>query len=146
MKIFKQGFTFSLIGILNTYIDLLLFNLLVSTFQIYSGPWLLGFNTLSFLGANLNSYFMNRSWTFASNRPFKQQYHLFLTCSLGGLIVNTLLLFTVTVFIPHPSFASPLLWANCAKIIATAGSLLFNFFAYRQVVFREGCTKNCFTG
>lgn len=137
MKLFKQGFTYSLIGALNTYIDLLVFNLLVSMFHLYSGPWLLGFNTLAFFGANLNSFFMNRSWTFRKGpASIKRQYRLFLACSLGGLMVNSLLVFLLTMLVPRPAIASPLLWANCAKLTATAGSFLFNFIAYRQIVFR----------
>ena len=128
---------FGVVGALNTLVDFSVLNLLLVVFAVKGSIPLLVCNATSFTVANLNSYLFNKRWTFGDHRRGTLgQFLLFVFFSLGGLAVNSLILFVGTFFIPTPDTSRHLLWINSAKVLATGGSMVWNFFCYRQFVFR----------
>lgn len=81
-------FKFSLVGVVNTAIDVTLFALLVHVFQ-----WeVLPANILSYSTGILNSFVMNKLWTFHDQRPFShslQPFVLFVVINISSLFLST---------------------------------------------------------
>ena len=112
----RQPIKFGLVGIANTGIDLGCFWLLVTWLQT---PPLIA-NTLSYSLGILNSFLLNRAWTFGGTRFHQartQQFQRFVLVSLIGLGVSNAVLWTLV-------HALPLL---AAKVGSIAVTFVWNF-------------------
>src|SRR5690348_17639396 len=69
----RQFSRFSLVGILNTAIDLLVFNLLLWLLPTQDARMLLLYNALAQCVAALNSFSINKFWTFGDKNPVSRQ-------------------------------------------------------------------------
>jgi len=139
MFIIKQFIKFCIIGITNTGLDFIFFNFLILTTGIYKGEWLGLLNFISFTFASINSYFLNKFWTFNQKETKSQKQNFFLQffiISLIGCIINTFIVYFITTFIPPFFDISQLLWINIAKCLAAIISLFWNFFSYKFFVFK----------
>ena len=105
------------------------------------------FNTISFGIAVINSYFMNKYWAFGTGGSVQTaEVSKFITVSLIGLALNTLVVYVLGTFFilsfrlsvldPFTELADGL-WANLAKLAATAISLVWNFVGYKLFVFKN---------
>ncbi|MDT8441488.1 MAG: GtrA family protein [Desulfuromonadales bacterium] len=134
---------FGAVGVINTLIDFGVFNLLVWLFGVLAGPGLLACNAVAFVCANLNSYFCNKQWTFGDDKAVSvHQYTRFMLVSLGGLLINSLVLYLLVDLAVWPSRADSWLWVNFAKACATLFSLAWNFIMYRLLVFQVATRGN----
>lgn len=125
-------------GGVNTLVDFGILNLLIWIFQATAGVALVLCNGVAFAVASINAYFLHKVWTFEEkSNSSAGQYVLFLVCAVGGLVVNSLVIYLLTKLIFPPDWISPVLWANIAKACATAASMIWNYLTYRQFVFRE---------
>lgn len=129
---------FALVGLLNTLLDFGILNLLSYLTKIYAGVGLVLFNTISFLVANLNSFFWNRTWTFkVKEGNGKIEFFKFFGVSLGGLAVNTLVLLIsleiLEIIFPEMSLQ---IAENIAKLVAVLFSKFWNYFGYKKIVFK----------
>ena len=138
---------FGVVGIINTGLDFAILNILIYTTGIYSGAWLSVFNTISFGIAVINSYFLNKYWAFGTGGSVRTtEVSRFLTVSLIGLTINTLIVYVLGTFFilsfrlsdgaPFIELAAGL-WDNLAKLAATAISLVWNFIGYKLFVFKN---------
>lgn len=135
---FFQFIKFATVGVLNTAIDFGILNLLMWGSGIYKGSWIFLFNTLSFSVAAANSYFFNKYWTFGELSKIRAgQFAKFFIISVGGALINSGIVFAVTTFIPPAFGLGEELWANLAKIIATAIAWIWNFTMYKYIVFKK---------
>ncbi|MCP6719925.1 MAG: GtrA family protein [Patescibacteria group bacterium] len=129
---------FAAVGALNTVIDLGVLNFLILLTGVYAGIYFSVFKAISFLAATVNSYFWNKFWTFQSKIPVKlKEFSRFIFFTIIGLLINvSIASFIVTVL--GPVFeVDPRLWVNIGALIATVISLLWNFLAYRYIVFKS---------
>lgn len=138
----KQFSKFIVIGFLNTGIDFAVLNLLLWLTGIYSGKWIFLLNAISFSVAVINSYFWNKYWTFRAKEAGQpvvvaKEFSQFIVITLIGLGINSSIVYGITTFITSFFGLSPELWANSAKAIATAISLIWNFIGYKFVVFKK---------
>jgi putative flippase GtrA len=130
-----QAIRFGAVGGVNTLLDFGILNLLMWITGITSGSDLLLCNAGAFILASLNSYLMNKGWTFENeSKGSPGRYALFLAFSTGGLAINSGVLYLLTAF-PLEGMSSSMLWANGAKAGATAASMVWNFLTYRRFVF-----------
>lgn len=139
-KLIKQFSKFVIVGGINTGIDFLVLNFLIYITGIHAGPELFLLNSTSFSVAVINSYFMNKRWTFQDKTKIEQapiKFSAFFLISIIGLIINGLILTSITTFIPAPFGLSPVFWANIAKLMATGFSLVWNFIGYKLFVFKK---------
>lgn len=139
-KLIKQFSKFVIVGGINTGIDFLILNLLIHLTGINSGPDLFLLNSTSFSIAVINSYFMNKRWTFQDKTKIEQvpiKFSAFFIISVIGLVINGLILTSITTYIPAPLGLSAVLWANIAKLMATGFSLIWNFIGYKLFVFKK---------
>lgn len=133
-----QFIKFGLIGGLNTVIDFALLNTFFWATGVYSGSLVILFNIISFTVAVINSYVLNKKWTFNSTKKdVSAQLSKFITISLVGLLINTAIVFVVTSYVKAPFNLSEGLWANGAKIFATVFALVWNFIGYKLWAFAE---------
>jgi putative flippase GtrA len=127
-----------MVGVLNTLIDFATLNILVAIWGAAGGFPLVLCNAVAFLVASLNGYFLNKKWTFAEKGDSSlKQYSFYLILTIGGLIINSLMLYLIVSTFPRPTSFSSTLWVNVAKIGATAASMSWNYLVCRYVVFRK---------
>lgn len=120
-----QPLRFGVVGIVNTVLDLAVFWLLAG---VLSTPILIA-NTLSYSVGALNSFALNRVWTFrgvAFRRGAAVQLPLFMLVSLVGLVVANLTLWLFAQALP----------VMVAKVVSVAVTFGWNFFASKGLVFR----------
>ena len=135
----KQFVKFFVVGIINTAIDFLVLNTEMLLTGITSGPYMLLLNSISFSVATVNSFFMNKRWTFEDkeNKQSGVKFSQFLIVSVIGITINGGIVYAITSF-TNPLFGmSPQLWANVAKLFATVVSLIWNFLGYKFIVFKK---------
>ncbi|MBI3627860.1 MAG: GtrA family protein [Candidatus Sungbacteria bacterium] len=129
---------FGLIGVLNTALDLGVYNVLIYATGYDKGLQLALINAVSFTVAVVNSYIWNKKWVFEGKaRRSRTQFFEFLTVSVVAAIISSLIVGLFTGYIAPPGGVSAAQWANVAKIMAIAFSFVWNFVGYKFVVFRE---------
>lgn len=123
---------FLLVGITNTLIDLFFFNLLLKLeVNVYAAA------SISFLMAVVNSFILNRQWTFSHVRYGKTvtlQFGQFLTTNTIGLGLNNAIVYIFTRFSP---LANAVLTYNVAKLVAIGCVVIWNYATSRFFVFKD---------
>lgn len=142
VKLIRQFSKFVLIGFLNTAIDFTILNLLMWLTGIYKGRWIFLLNVISFSVAVVNSYLWNKFWVFKAKeadqaKEIVSEFSQFIVIAVIGMIINSLIVFSITTFIPPVFGLNPQVWANLAKALATGVSLLWNFTGYKLIVFKK---------
>lgn len=129
----KRFAKFSIIGSLNFLVDIIILNSLSYITGFNKGFFAAVFSAISFLIANINSYYFNRKWTFKDNSE-NSRYKVFLTVSIIGVFINVIVVYGFTEYLSQPYF-SDTVWMNISKIIATGLVVFFNYFSYKKYVF-----------
>jgi putative flippase GtrA len=140
VKFIRQFAKFVIVGGINTGIDFLVLNFLIFVTGITDSLELFLLNSVSFSIAVINSYFMNKHWTFQDKTKTEQEpvkFSQFFIISVIGLVINGLVLTSITTFIPPVFGLSAVFWANIAKLMATGFSLIWNFIGYKTFVFNK---------
>ncbi len=145
---------FIIVGVINTVVDFVVFNLFILFFSIKSGFWIIPIVIISFISANINSYYLNKNWTFkkSNNSPSESKkitFSKFLFISLIGLSINIIVVLIITTYIKpflNLSFIIILVdnlgwnvavtWANIAKLSAITLSMTWNYIGYKFIVFK----------
>ncbi len=128
---------FGATGVLNTLLDFGILNLLSSATGIYSGLYLVIFNTVSFGAAVINSYFWNKYWTFGRRDAMKaREFIQFVVVSVIGLLINDVIIYVLTSVVGAPDGFTLVVWENIAKAIGIPVSFAWNFSGYKFVVFK----------
>lgn len=126
-------------GAMNSATDLGILNFFSMLFSAFSGPPIVLFNSVSFLVAVTNSYFWNNLWAFKKEgaRLKFSEYLKFLGVTVGGLVLNNVIVYIVTTTVGAPASVSEALWENAAKLFAVPVAVLWNFFGYKLLVFKH---------
>lgn len=148
-KSVAQFSKFFIVGLTNTGIDFLVLNFLMWITQTYKGTSIVIFGTISFSVAVINSYLLNKYWTFSASvgpaggahkgnaAGAMSEFAKFLTVSVTGLALNISIIYFITTMV-NPAFGLiPVLWANFAKVVATGAVLVWNFAGYKLFVFKK---------
>lgn len=140
-----QFLKFGVVGVLNTLVDLGVFNLLIFLFGLVHGPLFAVFKTISFVVAVVNSYFMNKHLVFNTQRTLtltekgkSTEFSLFLIVSIVGLLLNVLVSYAVfatgKMLAPETSYY---LFANLGALLGSGVVMLWNFLGYKFFVFKK---------
>jgi len=135
----REVVRFSIVGVVNTTVDLAVLNLL-----LYAVPPAIGrdlfpvFKAVSFSAGLANSYVMNKFWTFAGSvkRTLHVEVGQFLLVGFSSLLVNNL---TATA-VYHRMLSDTMPGGYSATVAGLAGSaagMLWNYFGFRLLVFRS---------
>jgi putative flippase GtrA len=125
----KEISAFGVVGVVNLFIDVGLFNLL--HFRVGLGPTTS--NVLSAGVATTISYFANRHWSFShrARTGLRREYTLFIVINLVALGISSLVIaFTYYVISATDPFA-----LNVAKILGIGIGTVFRFWSYKRYVF-----------
>lgn len=125
---------FIIVGVINTALDFLLFNLLMRTVL----PNAIIANTISTTIAMVFSFFVNKKWTFQdAGDQYVKQVVLFFVFTLFGLyVIQNSLIILIKNTIPHFGIDEQL-FLNIAKLAASVGSMTWNYFTYKYFVFKK---------
>jgi len=139
-SVIAQFSKFIIVGLVNTGLDFGVLNLLILLTGIETGVGIAVLNSIAFSVAVVNSYFMNKYWTFGVKGEAVKTVEAskFLMVSLIGLAINSGIVYGVTNFV-IPPFAQigPVSWVNLSKMVATGVSLIWNFIGYKFIVFKR---------
>jgi len=137
-----QFVRFWLVGCLNTTIDLLVLNCLLQLWPTQSIARLLLFNTIAYACGALNSFALNRYWTFRrAGRPKAREGARFLLVTLAAIVCNDLILWLMSQVL-HLAHLNPTLWANSSKVAAIGGTILVSYLGMRLWVFVQSSHQN----
>jgi putative flippase GtrA len=132
-KTLKQVVIFVAIGILNTGIDFLVLNILLALVGAPGAGGYIVIKGISFIIANVNSYFWNTKFTFSAKRNVASFGKFFVATAIG-FGVNTL----VATLVYHLTIGWGILIAgNTGALVGTIASMVINFILYKYVVFKK---------
>lgn len=124
---------FSIVGMSSTSIDFAILNILSILTGVNRGAYAALFSVISFLIANVNSYYMNKNWTF-KGRGTNAKYRKYLRLSVMGVGANLALVYLLTEFADQNLF-SGIVWLNISKLTATVLTAFMNYYNYKNRVF-----------
>ena len=134
-RLFRQVLRFGLVGGLNTLVDVLILNSLLLLFPTTSAPKLLAYNSLAYSLGAVNSFFLNKYWTFGSRQQVTRgEQARFLLTTLCGIGWSSAILWLASTLL-HPFLVNATLWANASKVLAIAGTALISYLGMRLWVF-----------
>jgi len=154
----KQIGKFSLVGVINTIIDIGILNFLVKVLNFKSQIKIGGFsfllaNIISVTIAMINSYILNKYWTFEAKKKknlFQEALKFFFITILGMYFLHQLVFNLFYSYWLWPTnqlinlmhllrinFLDELIKLNLAKVIAIGVSLIWNFLGYKIWVFKK---------
>jgi putative flippase GtrA len=129
---------FSAVGAFNTLLDGAVLNVLIYLTSIAYGLWYVVFKGLSFIVANISSYFWNKYWTFsAQGRATSKEFGKFFAISAIGFLINIGVAGFIVNILGAPLGISHEKWANVGLVFATLASLIWNFLGYKFIVFKK---------
>lgn len=124
----KQFIRFALVGCLNTGLDFMIYAALTRLFLFWEEHYLIA-NFIAFSTATVNSYLLNKYWTFKDkSKKHSQQYAKFFTVSFIGLLLTEIILYMLVEAGMHDLLA---------KLLAIGVILFWNFFANKMWTFKK---------
>jgi len=124
-----------MVGGLNTLVDLLVLNGLLWFLPTTSTRLLLAYNAIAYgLGA-INSFFLNKYWTFGFRQKTTHVELLrFSLTTLCGMAWSSAILWLAGTLL-HPFVGNATLWANASKGVAIVGTVFISYLGMRLWVF-----------
>jgi putative flippase GtrA len=130
-----QLLRFCIVGGLNTFVDVLVFNLLILGLPTQDNGLLVIYNSLAYLVGAVNSFCWNKLWTFQQRSSVTNgQLARFAMVTSLGILCNDAFLWLATTLFTSFSLTS-FLWVNVAKVCAIAGSVAVSYLGMRFSVF-----------
>src|SRR3989344_8915316 len=123
---------FFVVGLLNTFLDLGVLNLLILFTNITHGIYFSFFKAVSFVCAVVNSYFWNKYWTFQKQGSFA----LFFLVVLGSALLNVGWASYMVDYIGAPNGILPKMWDNIAALSSVFLVMTWNFLGMKYIVFK----------
>jgi putative flippase GtrA len=123
----KQFIKFSIIGVLNTIINLAVLYVCTDIFGIY---YLIS-AIIAFMAAVTNSFVLNKTWTFNEkiNQNAYSKYAKFFIISIIALAVNLVILYVLVEFFS--------IHYIIAQLIGIISNLIINFFGNKLWTFKK---------
>lgn len=136
-SIISQMLRFCVVGGLNTFVDILVFNLLVWGLPTQDSSLLLIYNSIAYLIGAFNSFCWNKIWTFRQrSSASNDQVARFAVVTSLGILCNDAFLWLATTILNSLSLNS-FIWINVAKVSAIAGSVAVSYVGMRFSVFNK---------
>ncbi len=128
---------FALVGALNTTIDLITLNILLWRVPTHDANLLLFYNSIAYLLGAVNSFGLNKYWTF-KHKPAITGGELlrFAIVNSIGILCNDGIIWSVASIL-RTLIANNLLWADASKGCAIVGTALVSYAGMRLWVFTK---------
>ncbi|KKQ22164.1 hypothetical protein A2999_00795 [Candidatus Wolfebacteria bacterium RIFCSPLOWO2_01_FULL_38_11] len=154
----KQAGKFAAVGVINTAVDFIVLNILIyfgfTLAFVVLGQEFLVANVISVAVAMVNSFILNKQWTFkAETANIYLEIVKFIVVTVIGMFVVHQIIFNVLYYnLPAISsavisivnilrlnsiFSNEFVRLNFAKSIAIVASLIWNFVGYKFIVFKS---------
>jgi len=131
----RQVLRFGLVGGLNTLVDLLILNGLLWLFPTSSSLTLLTYNALAYSLGAVNSFLLNKYWTFGQRQgTTRRELARFTLTTLCGIGWSTSIIWLASKVL-HPLLVNPTVWANASKVLTIGGTVLISYLGMRLWVF-----------
>ena len=136
---FFQLGKYGVIGVLNTFINAGVYNLLIFITDISTGIMVDLFFVATFTVTVINSFFWNKFWSFEerSIEAITSEAFKFFSVSAIVAVVNIAILHFIINTIGAPAGLDPKIWANVALAFTIITAFLGNFFGYKFIVFKK---------
>lgn len=95
------------------------------------------YKALSFIVANINSYFWNKYWTFDKSSGKKSEFVQFFIVSIIGFIINVITASFVFNYIPAFTDMNTNQWGMIGAAAGSIIGLVWNFLGYKFIVFKK---------
>lgn len=130
---------YGIIGVLNTFLNAGVYNLLIFITNIASGFIIDTFFIAAFTITVVNSFLWNKFWTFSEKgvENIKTEAIQFFSISAIVAIVNGVILHVIINVIGAPIAVDPKIWANVALGFTIITAFFGNFFSYKYIVFSK---------
>jgi putative flippase GtrA len=126
-----------MVGAANAVVDLVVLNGLLLLNPTNSQGLLAAYNTVAVLAAIVNSYVLNRRFTFRDcSTGSRQEQLLFGVQALVNIVVNDAVVVWLTTFLAHVGKLPVLLSGNFAKALAMLIASSVSFVLMKCLVFR----------
>lgn len=134
----EQFGRFAAVGVLNTLLDLGVFNLLIFVFGAVSGWYFSLFKAISFLVVVNNSYVWNKFWTFraGAKKTKLSEFSQFAAVAFSGMLINNSAASFLNNTIGPLAGLGKIAWNNVSVLAAVAVSFVWNFCWYRFKIFK----------
>ncbi|MFL5664960.1 MAG: glycosyltransferase [Ktedonobacteraceae bacterium] len=140
-SLLRQMLRFGMVGGLNTLVDLLILNGLLLLFPTTSTLMLLAYNSLAYSLGAVNSFLLNKYWTFGfRQRTTRRELIRFTLTTLCGIGWSTLILWLASRVL-HPLLVNTTVWANASKAFAIVGTALISYLGMYLWVFVSKAQK-----
>ena len=136
---FLQIGKYGVIGVLNTFLNAGIYNVLIFTTDIVSGFIIDLFFIFAFIITVTNSFFWNRYWTFeqtSAESAGRDVFQFFFVSAIVA-IVNMGILHIIVNVIGAPAGIDLKIWANIALAFTIITAFFGNFFGYKFLVFKK---------
>ena len=136
---FFQLGKYGVIGVLNTFLNAGVFNLLIFTTDISAGITVDLFFAVAFIVTIINSFIWNKYWSFEERKTetIAGEALRFFGISAAVAIVNIGVLHVIINIIGAPAGLDSKIWANAALAFTIITAFLGNFFGYKFFVFKK---------
>lgn len=135
---FRQFFRYCLVGGANTFIDLLMLNILLWRFPTNNVLALVVYNSLAYSSGAVTSFFLNKYWTFRhKQKTTRREVVRFMIILLLEILYSNGLLWLAGKAL-QPWIANPTLWGNAAKLVAVVGGTITSYLFMRFWIFTGG--------
>ncbi|OGZ71514.1 MAG: hypothetical protein A2998_03275 [Candidatus Staskawiczbacteria bacterium RIFCSPLOWO2_01_FULL_37_25b] len=136
---FFQLGKYGVIGVLNTFLNAGVFNLLIFITDISSGITVDLFFIVTFVVTVINSFFWNKYWSFEERKTetITGEAIRFFSISAVVAIVNIGILHLIVNVIGAPASLDTKIWANVALAFTIITAFFGNFFGYKFIVFKK---------
>lgn len=138
VPVIYQFAKFAAVGTLNSFIDVGVLNLEIFLSGQAAGIYYPIFKAVSFIVATTNSFIWNKFWTFnAGDTKASGEAPKFYTFAAVGWVLNVGTATFIVDVLKRPEAISLNIWANIGALAGIAASFLWNFLAYKYLVFKK---------
>ena len=129
---------FSTVGVLNTLIDVITLNTLLWLFPTHNANILLFYNSIAYVVGALNSFGLNKYWTFRhQQRTTRRQVVRFVISLFLEVLYSNGLIWLAGKAL-QPVITNVTLWGNASKLLAVVGGTVISYAFMRFWTFTNG--------
>ncbi|MBI2635627.1 MAG: GtrA family protein [Parcubacteria group bacterium] len=136
---FFQLGKYGVIGVLNTFLNAGVYNLLIFITDTSTGITVDLFFVAAFIVTVINSFIWNKYWSFEERgtETIASEALRFFSVSATVAVINIAILHVIINIIGTPAGLDSKIWANIALAFTIVTAFFGNFFGYKFIVFKK---------
>lgn len=136
---FFQLGKYGVIGVMNTFLNAGIYNVLIFATNIAAGLILDIFFVIAFIITVINSFLWNKYWSFEEKKTdaVGREAANFFGVSAVVALINIAVLHVIVNVVGAPAGIDQKIWANIALVFTIVIAFFGNFFGYKFLVFKK---------